>query len=221
MPILDILSNYRAAFLAGLSVTLELALLVWSIGIATGVLIGAAAARWRFLFGVPARAISFFLTSVPVLALLFWVHYPLQAELHVVINGFFTAVGVLVTLNAALVFEVVRNVLTDFPRQYVDAGRVAGLTARDIFRYIQFPIVLRQALPSVLMIQVGMLQATLFASLISVDELFRIAQRINAQIYRPVEVYTAVAMIYLLLTMPMTAGALWLRARYTRDFSEK
>ena len=66
-----------------------------------------------------------------------------------------------------------------------------------------------------------MLQCSLFASLISVDEIFRVAQRINATIYRPVEIYSALALLFLAVCLPLNGLALWLRMRFTRDLSEK
>jgi ABC-type amino acid transport system permease subunit len=86
---------------------------------------------------------------------------------------------------------------------------------------IQAPIILRQILPSLLTIQVSMLQATLFASLISVEEIFRVAQRINAVIYKPVEIYTALALLFLLICLPLNGLALWLKIKFTRDLSEQ
>jgi len=71
------------------------------------------------------------------------------------------------------------------------------------------------------MIQVNMLQATLFASLISVNEIFRVAQQINSQIYRPVEIYTALGLLFLAICLPLNGLALWLKAKYTRDNSER
>ena len=61
----------------------------------------------------------------------------------------------------------------------------------------------------------------LFASLISVNEIFRVAQQINAQIYRPVEIYTALGVLFLVVCLPLNGLALWLKARFTRDLSER
>ena len=66
-----------------------------------------------------------------------------------------------------------------------------------------------------------MLHATLFASLISVEEIFRVSQRINSTIYRPVEIYTALAFFFLLVCLPINLTAAYLKKRYTRDFSER
>jgi polar amino acid transport system permease protein len=98
---------------------------------------------------------------------------------------------------------------------------VCGLRSRDILLRIQLPLVLRQILPPLLTLQVVMLQATLFASLISVEELFRVIQRINAEVYRPVETYTLLALFFIALCAPLNMLAVVMRRRFTRDFSER
>lgn len=217
---LNLLWAYRDQFFGGLRVTLNMCLLIWPIGIIGGTLLGIAGARWKKTVGNVSRAISFVLSGVPILVFLFWLHFPLQATLHVVIEPFKTAVAALSIVNALLVSETVRRVLLDFPRQYVLSARVCGLSTRQTTLQIQLPIVFRQVLPSLLVTQVGMLQATLFASLISVDEIFRIAQRINAEVYRPVEIYTGLALLFLAVCLPLYGIAALLREKYTRDLSE-
>jgi ABC-type amino acid transport system permease subunit len=124
-------------------------------------------------------------------------------------------------VNTFLVADLIRGVLIDFPNQYILAARVHGLTQRQTLMKIQLPIVLRQILPGILTTQVAMLQATLFASLISVDEIFRICQRVNSEIYRPVEIYTALAIFFIVVCLPLQGLAIWLRIRFTRNLSEQ
>jgi polar amino acid transport system permease protein len=221
MDMLDILVRYRRELLTGLKVTLQLCLWIWPIGIVAGTLLGVCGVRWPLVIGAPSRAASFVMSGMPVLVFLFWLHYPLQYELNVVIDPFYTAVVALAIVNMFLVADLIRGVLQDFPSQFVQAAQACGLTPRDTVLRIQLPIVARQVLPHLLLIQVGALQATLFASLISVDEIFRIAQRINSQEYRPVEIYTALAALFLAVCLPLHGLAHWLRRRYTRNLSEK
>lgn len=220
MTTFRILIDYRDAFLAGLWVTLQLCLIIWPTGLLMGSLLGVLGSHWKRTAGIFSRISSFILTSIPVLVLLFWLHYPLQEMLGVTIPPFYTAAGMLALVNTLAVAEVVRRVLQDFPRHYVIAAKVCGLSTRHTVLWIQLPIVLRQTIPALLIIQVNMLQATLFASLISVDEIFRVAQRINAQIYQPVQIYTALGVLFLLVCMPLNGLAFWLRSRFTRDLSE-
>jgi ABC-type amino acid transport system permease subunit len=221
VSVLEILTRYREEFLLGLWVTLKLCLLIWPIGIVVGTALGAAGARWSIGIGIPSKVISFTLSGIPILVFLFWLHYPLQSLLNIVVDPFYTAAAALSVVNVLLVADLIRGVLNDFPTQYVMAAQVCGLSHRQTVLNIQLPIIFRQVLPSLLLIQVSMLQATLFASLISVDEIFRVAQRINSEVYRPVEIYTALAVLFLAVCLPLHGLAYWLKARFTRDLSEQ
>lgn len=219
MRLVDIILSYREALLSGLAVTVELALLVWTLGLALGTLLGILSARISPI-GVIARMLSFLLSGIPVLVFLFWAHYPLQAILGVVINPFYTAVVVLTTINVFAVADLVRAHLLDFPNEYTVAARVCGISVTTTVWRIQIPIIARQLIPALIPLQVVMLQTTLFASLISVEEIFRVCQRINAIEYRPTEIYTALAMLFLAVCLPLNGLAAWLRARFTRNLSE-
>lgn len=221
MNVLDILVKYYPAFLSGLSVTMQLALIIWASGIVIGSALGLIGARFHYTIGWPTRTISFILSGIPALVFLFWLHYPAQALFDVVIDPFYTAAFTLSVVNIFAISDLVRNILNDFPQQYLTAAKVTGLTPRQTIFKIQLPLMLRQILPGLLMLQVTMLHMTIFASLISVEEIFRIAQRINAQIYRPVEIYTALGVFFLAVSLPINGVAFWLKKRFTRDMSEQ
>lgn len=221
MSVLDILINYHMAFLSGLQVTLELCLVIWSCGILLGATLGVVGANYPASWGRFTHAMSFAFQAIPTLVVLFWLHYPAQAVFNVVIDPFYTAALTLALVNTFGVGEMVRQAVMDFPKQYVIAGRVCGLAHRDIVTKIQLPILFRQLLPGLMVQQVAMLHATLFASLISVEEIFRVSQRINSTIYKPVEIYTALALFFLLVCLPINLSAAYLKRRYTRDLSER
>ncbi len=221
MSVLDILLTYYPAFLQGLAVTLQLCAVIWGCGIVFGTALGFAGWRHRALIGFPSRSVSFLLGSIPLLVFLFWLHYPAQAVFDVVINPFYTAAFTLSIVNIFGVADIVRGALVDFPQQYLTAARVTGLSERQTFFKIQIPLILREILPGLIFLQVAMLHTSLFASLISVEEIFRVAQRINAQIYRPIEIYTALGFFFLAVCIPINGFAYWLKSRFTRNLSER
>ena len=221
MTLLQILTTYREAFIDGLWVTVKLAGIVWILGILLGTTIGVLSDRFPVLIGYPTFLLTFFLSGIPLLVLLFWAHFPLQVLLNVVIDPFITACWVLALVNTFTVSEIVKNVLREFPEQYVTAAKVCGLDAKTTMLRIKLPITSRQLLPPLLTSQVNILQATLFASLISVNELFRVTQRINASVYQPVPIYSALAIFFLMICLPLNGLALWLKARFTRNLSER
>lgn len=219
--IFNILVTYHLAFLEGLAVTLKLVAIIWFFGMWFGAILGYAGWRWPGSVGTPSRWMSFILGGVPILVFLFWLHYPAQAVFGVVIDPFYTAAFTFTLINIFAVADLVRAACHDFPQQYLLAARVCGLTPQQMAWHIQLPIIFRQLLPGLLMLQVTMLHVTLFSSLISVDELFRAAQRINALIYKPVEIYTALGLFFLAVCLPVNGFALWLKAKFTRDLSER
>jgi ABC-type amino acid transport system permease subunit len=221
MSVLDILITYHIAFLQGLRVTLELCAVIWTSGLLFGILLGVTGAHRPGSWGRFTRSMSFAFSAIPTLVVLFWLHYPAQAVFNVVIDPFYTASLTLSLVNIFGVGEMVRQAIRDFPAQYIIAGQVCGLRHRDIVMEIQLPILFRQLLPGLMTQQVMMLHATLFASLISVEEIFRVSQRINSTIYRPVEIYTALAFFFLAVCLPINLTAAYLKKRYTRDFSER
>jgi ABC-type histidine transport system ATPase subunit len=86
MSALDILITYREAFSQGLLTTFELAAIVWMGGLIFGSLLGVLGARYRMPIGIPSRFISFTLSGMPILVFLFWLHYPLQSLLGIVVD---------------------------------------------------------------------------------------------------------------------------------------
>lgn len=221
MTVFDILLTYHIAFLQGLRVTLMLCAVIWTAGIMGGTMLGVIGAMWPKSWGRFTRGMSFAFSAIPTLVILFWLHYPAQAALGIVIDPFYTASLTLSLVNIFAMGEMVRQAVVDFPKQYIIAGRVCGLAERDIVTKIQLPILFRQLLPGMLVQQVGMLHATLFASLISVEEIFRVAQRINSTVYRPIEIYTALACFFLVVCLPINLFAAIIKKRFTRDFSER
>ena len=218
---LDILQEYRTVLWEGLSVTLRLAIYVWLWGIGIGTCLGILSSKYPRFVGIPKAVVAFVLSGVPVLVFLFWAHYPVQAMLGVVVNPFVTAVVVLAVINTFAVASIIKSGLDDFPEQYISAAKVCGLSGWTTFTRIQLPIVLRQTIPALLPLEIGMLHATLFASLISVDEVFRIAQRVNSVEYKPIQIYSALAILFLGVSLPVNGLALWLRHHFTRNTSEQ
>ncbi|MCX7176040.1 MAG: ABC transporter permease subunit [Proteobacteria bacterium] len=221
MNFLQITQQYGEAMLGGLYVTLKLSVIIWVSGIVVGGALGTLGAAFRTSVGDASRVVSVILAGMPALVFLFWMHYPLQAYLEVVIDPFVTAALTLSIINIFLVADLVRGAIVDFPRQYLDAARVSGMTMSDTLFQIQLPLLLRQIIPGLLLIQITVFQMTIFASMISVDEIFRVAQRVNSIIYRPVEIYTLLAIFFIAVCVPLNLFAHWLRIRFTRDYSER
>jgi polar amino acid transport system permease protein len=124
MSVIDILLNYYPAFFKGLAVTLQLSAIVWGSGLVMGALLGVAGSHFKLWVGIPSRLCSFILSGIPILVFLFWLHYPAQSMLNIVVDPFYTAALTLAVVNIFAVADIVRGALQDFPRQYLIAAKV-------------------------------------------------------------------------------------------------
>jgi len=217
----DVLWQYREAFARGFFVTLELVVLAGLIGTFVGFLL-----EWLCsLFEGPVRAgvdgVAFAVSAIPALVILFWLYYPAQSLLGVSVSPFLTALAALTLIATFSVYRIIADARRDFPQQYVTTALVLGLNKAQILRYIQMPLLIRAALPRWVDLLVVLLQTSVFASLISVEEVFRVSQRINSVIYRPVIIYSAMAVLFLVAAGSGMYLAKYLRARFHRDFSER
>jgi His/Glu/Gln/Arg/opine family amino acid ABC transporter permease subunit len=211
--VIDLLIKYAPAFISGAIVTLQLALIVWGLGLVLGVLLGALRARLKGVWRELSSVFFLGLASVPILVYLLWAYYPLQRGLGVNIPAFATAAGVLALYNAIGISDIVRGAILNFPNEYGEAGRALGIPPGKLRRFVMTPLIIQSTLPGYIASQVGALHMTLFASLISVDELFRQAQRVNSIEYQPVEVFSLLAIFYFALSFPLLMFSKWLEAK--------
>jgi polar amino acid transport system permease protein len=200
---IGILITYHAAFLGGLLVTLELVACIALIGVPLGIGIGVIGARHSPAVGGSIHALHFLTSAIPVLVLLFWLHYPLQSILHIVVNPFITAVFALGLTNLILTAKLVCHELGLIPPAHREAAKTLGLSGMQTARLIELPILSRRVIPQLVSNQALMLQYTLLSSFIAVPELFRVAQNVNSMVYRPVEVYSLLVLFFLLILCPI------------------
>ena len=217
--IINIVVKHKEGFWHGLVVTFEISVLVWVLGIAIGAFLGILSSRFKIASFI-TETVSFLLSGVPILVFLFWLHYPAQKFIGLNVHPFITTVFMLTVLNSVSVAEILKSGITNLPKQFVEVAKVCGLSPKKTFLKIELPLIIRHILPALLVTQVNMLHMTLFGSLISVEEIFRVSQRVIAEEYKPVEVYTALGIFFLVISLPINGVALYLRKRF-RKLDEK
>ncbi len=210
---LELIRRYHAALFDGTVETLKLCILVWTIGIVLGIAVGVTAARAQKTLGRFVYWASFAVSSIPALVILFWFHFPAQALLGIVIDPFWTACFVLALINIVAVAEAVRTGVLGLPKEMAWTARAAGIPDRDIYARILLPLGIRSALPGIVFAQVIVVHMSIFASLISVNELFRTIQTINALEYQPIQSYSILALFFIGLCVPLGLLGILLRGR--------
>lgn len=202
--------RFRQAIWSGFLTTLQLNLVVLIFGTLLGcVIAGFRLSHLRLLRWVGRAFVDLF-RSLPLLVLLVWLFFalPLLPGLNLRI-GPFAAAAIGLSLNlGAFVAEIIRAGVKAVPHYHIEAGLVAGFSRLQTWRYITAPITFRLMIAPLFGQYINQIKLSVLASIIAVDELLHTINTISAQTFRPLELYTTLAVIFLIILLPCT----WLQA---------
>jgi len=115
---------------------------------------------------------------------------------------------------SAYVCDIMRAGIVAVPPAQREAGRALGLRPRIIFLKIVLPQVWPLVLPPLANVAVATFKLTAILGILAINDLMKVANRVNNIIFRPVEVYTSAALIYLAVGLALMALAAWVERRY-------
>ena len=168
--------------------------------------------------------IDWFLTAyielfrcTPLLVQIIWFYYAFPVVIGVNIPAHVAAVTVLSLYGGAFYAEIVRGSIESVHRGQWDAARALGLSPFRVLRLVILPQALKPMMAPYVNQSVTQLKNTSLVSVIAVPDLVYNATLINAETYRPLEVYTIVALIYFAILFPTTLVARRLERGMTYD----
>lgn len=192
--------------LTGVFVTLQLAIISVFFGLIGGSLIGiirlSAIKPVQWL----ARTYIDFFRGTPLLVQIFMIYFGIPALLQQLgftlsLNRLLAGVIALSLNSAAYIGETVRAGIQSIEIGQSEAARTLGLNSFQTMRHVIFPQALRRIIPPLGNEFISLLKDTSLVAVIGFEELFRKGQLIVAENYRAFEIYAAVAVIYLCLTL--------------------
>lgn len=209
--ILDALPN----LLLGAAVTLQLTAITVLLGMVLGSLIGIARLSSSRPLSLFARVYIDFLRGTPLLVQIFMIYFGLPAlargmGLNFSLNQWVAAVTALSLNCGAYIAEIVRGAIQSIDMGQREASASLGLGPAQAMQYVIFPQAFRRMIPPLGNEFISLLKDTSLVAVIGFQELFRRGQLIVAQNYRAFEIYFAVALIYLALTLLSSQVFSWL-----------
>jgi len=136
-----------------------------------------------------------------------WFYYALPVVLGIDIPATLAAVLVLSLYTGAFYAEIVRGGVNSIERGQWDAARAIGMRRGQVMRYVILPQAVKRMVPPFMNQSIIQLKNTSLVSTIAVADLLYEGQMITAATYRPLEVYTMVAVIYFAVLFPLTLKA--------------
>lgn len=225
----QVLWEFRIVFWNGAIITLELTLLSMALALALGLIVGITRLTKYRALSMAAAAYVEFLRDTPLLVQIIWVFYclpilanmfftlPIVAKFFTLINlpaftgiklSAFWACALAISVHmSAYVAEVFRAGIASIERGQTEAAKVLGMSYSQIMRRIILPQAVRRMLPPFVNLFADVLKLTSLASVLAVGELLHATNNLIINTFRPLELYTFLAVAYFALIYPFAFGA--------------
>ena len=167
-----------ARLLAGLGVTIKIALVSILFSLLLGFLFGMLMTRKNRCIRFLSRVYLEFMRIMPQMVLLFIAYYGITHAFGISISGEAASVLVFTMWGMAEMGDLVRGALQSIPRHQYESGRAVGLTERQIFFYIIIPQTVRRLVPLSMNLITRMIKTTSLIVFVGVIEVVKVGQQI-------------------------------------------
>ena len=227
------LHGYGPRLLEGAGVTLQLAVLSLTLALILGLLTASAKLSRHWLPRKVATLYTTVIRGVPDLVLMLLLFFGGQILLNIITDAIYDRFGLdwYINLNAfaagvstigfifgAYMGETFRGAFMAVESGQIEAGKAYGMTPWLVFRRIQFPQMMRHALPGISNNWMVLLKTTALVSVIGLSDMVRIAAEASRATHEPFTFLIPVAIVYLLIASVSEWLFVWLQKRYNVGF---
>lgn len=196
--------SHSEAFISALAVTFALTLTSILFGTLFGVIFGIAVLSRHGLVRRAARFYVEMFLALPVLVIMVWIYY-VMPTIHpgFTLSGFTSAaIGLSLSLSA-FVAEICRTGVGGIHLGEVEVAYCLGMNKIKTLRHIVVPQAARKMWPPLMGQYITSYKMSTVASVVAVNELLHTGGVIIAQTYKPIEIYTAIALIFIVTVVPL------------------
>jgi glutamine transport system permease protein len=190
--------------LVGARVTIIITLL----GLAGGMILGVVAGTMRAYGGAILNTIALayieLIRGTPMLVQVMFIYFALPMLANIRVDPLSAAITAIMINAGAYIAEIVRGALLSVNKGLREAGLALGLPTWKVLFYIIGPLAFRRMIPPLGNQFIISLKDTSLFIVIGVGELTRQGQDIMSTTFRAVEVWAAVAILYLIMTGTLT-----------------
>lgn len=217
--------GYGPQLLAGTWETIKLAILSLIVAVILGLIAASAKLSKNRLARFFAALYTTLIRGIPDLVLLLLIFFSMQIYLNALtdalslpyidIEPFSAGVLTLGFIYGAYFTETFRGAFMAIPAGQAEAALAYGLTRWQIFSRIQFPQMMRHAIPGLGNNWQVLLKATALVSLIGLNDLVKVAQNAGNVTFKVFLFISVTGIIYLALTTVSNAVLYLLEKRYS------
>lgn len=211
---LSLVTNSLPLLLKGAAVTLEITALAVGLGLIFGLFAALAQLSRVSVLRWCAKVYVDFIRGTPLLVQIFIIYFALPAILNTRIDPFVAAVAACSLNSGAYIAEIFRAGIQSIDLGQMRAGLSLGMNWKMTMRYIILPQAFKRIIPPLGNEFIAMLKDSSLVSVIGFEELTRSGQLIIAETYGSLEIWSAVAILYLVMTLSITRLVSYLEKRF-------
>ncbi|WP_158379582.1 glutamine ABC transporter permease GlnP [Candidatus Williamhamiltonella defendens] len=185
----------------------KLTLWISILGLLGGLIIGVIAGFTRAYGGKISSNVALIfielIRGTPIVVQVMFIYFSLPMMIPIRIDPFTAAVVTIMINSGAYIAEITRGAVLSIHKGFREAGLALGLSRRDTLRYVVAPLALRRMLPPLGNQWIVSIKDTSLFIVIGVAELTRQGQEIIAGNFRAMEIWSAVAVMYLIITLTL------------------
>ncbi|MBS0450921.1 MAG: glutamine ABC transporter permease GlnP [Proteobacteria bacterium] len=200
----SVIAGALPALLQGARLTLLIAAVGLAGGMLVGLLFGLMRAYGNRLLATIAFVYVEFVRGTPIVVQVMFIYFALPVLMGIRVNAMAAAITAIVVNSGAYIAEVVRGSFLSVPRGLREAGLALGLPTWRVLAFVVGPVAFRRMTPPLGNQFIVSLKDTSLFIVIGVGELTRQGQEIMASNFRAVEIWSAVAVLYLLMIGTLT-----------------
>jgi His/Glu/Gln/Arg/opine family amino acid ABC transporter permease subunit len=204
----------RAQLLDGLKVAVEVSLVALVISVFVGLVLAVMRMSKPPLTWIAWLYINIF-RGMPALVTGLWVFFGVSLVLGINFSTFQAGVITLSLLYSAFIAEIYRAALAAVPPGHREAGQALGMRSSRVFVSVTLPQATKIALPNIGSMFIGMVKDTSTLTLIGLAEVVRTTQNIVSLNYQYFALYTAAALIYVMVAFLIDLIFRLLESSYT------
>jgi len=200
-------------WLLGLGVTIAYSIATIFAGLVIGVVCGMVLLNRRRLVVAPVDAYVQLFRCTPLLIQIVWFYYALPVVINVAIPAWLAAGLGLTFYMGAFSAEIFRGGIMSIDRGQWQAARAIGMLPRQVMWRVILPQATRRMLPPFVNQSVLQLKNTSLLSVVAVPDLMYSASLLVSETFRPLEIYTSLALAYFVILYPLQSLAKRLERR--------
>lgn len=198
---MDLLITYRDIFFQGIALTLRLNLTAVLFGLPLALILFGGRTSDSRLLRVASGTVIEIVKGVPALVIMFWLYLCLPLVFDVRLSAEVAAVSALALNYGVNASEVFRSGWSAVNPDLHTGLRLYGIPRTASVMFFQAPLLIGATMPGLLAQLAATIKLSAVAAFIGVPEAFHATQSAIQQTYRPVELYTGLAIFYLVVVL--------------------